>query len=68
MSSSGPSFWQMFCSAMAAMFGVQSEHNRQRDFGSGIAWHWLLIGLAVTAGFVLFVIFLVGLALSLAGA
>jgi len=68
MSSSGPSLWQMICSAFAAMFGVQSEHNRQRDFSSGVTWHWLVTGLAVSAAFILFVIVLVRLALALAGA
>ena len=68
MPSSGPSFWQMVVSVMAAMFGVQSEQNRSRDFNSGAAWTYMLLGLAASVAFVLFVILLVRWALSIAGA
>ncbi|MCV6591163.1 MAG: DUF2970 domain-containing protein [Marinobacterium sp.] len=68
----GPSFWQMLRSAFAALFGVQSEQNRQRDFNTGqtpgIRWQWLLTGLVVTGAFIVFVMLMVQLALSLAGA
>ena len=63
-----PTIFQMFLSALAAMFGVQSSQNHARDFSAGHTWTWMLLGIAVTALFVLFVIFLVTWALSLAGA
>ncbi len=63
-----PNLWQMLCSVLAAFFGVQSSHNLQRDFSSGHALTYFLLGAAVLVGFVAFVIFLITLALSLAGA
>ncbi len=68
MPSSGPSFFQLVCSVLAAFFGVQSEHNRQRDFSRGSAWPYLVMGLLASGVFVIFVILLVRWALSLAGA
>ncbi|UTW11127.1 DUF2970 domain-containing protein [Marinobacterium rhizophilum] len=55
-------------SALAAMFGVQSERNRQEDFSSGTPLRYLLTGVLMVALFVVGVIFLVRLALMLAGA
>lgn len=67
MPSSGPSFLQLVFSVLAAFFGVQSEHNRQRDFSRGNAWSYLVMGLLASVVFVIFVILLVRWALSLAG-
>lgn len=63
-----PNIFQMFLSALAALFGVQSSQNHQRDFSSGKAWTYMLMGVVVMLLFVVFVIFLVTWALSLAGA
>jgi hypothetical protein len=63
-----PRFFQILLSVMAALFGVQSSSNHARDFSSGHAWPYMLLGLAVMVLFVVFVIFLVTWALSLAGA
>ena len=38
-------------SAMAAMIGVQSNANRERDFKSGKFWHFFAAGIFVTAAF-----------------
>lgn len=63
-----PTIFQMFLSALAAMFGVQSSQNYTRDFSAGHTWTWMLLGVVVMALFVVFVIFLVTWALSMAGA
>ncbi|ANG64698.1 hypothetical protein A8C75_20945 [Marinobacterium aestuarii] len=54
-------------SALAAMFGVQSERNRQEDFSSSSPLRYLLTGVLMVALFVVGVILLVRLALMLAG-
>ncbi len=63
-----PGFWQMVQSVLAAMFGVQSEHNWQRDFESNDhAWHYMLLGAGATALFIIGVVLLARLALFAAG-
>ena len=57
---------QMFGSAFAAMIGVQSKDKRERDFAKGKASHFIIVGLVLTAGFVLTMAAVVGLILSLA--
>ena len=49
--------FQVFSSVSAAMFGVQSARNRERDFEHGKASHYIVIGLIMT---VLFIMTLVG--------
>lgn len=44
---------QMFGSAMAAMIGVQSKEKRERDFAKGKASHFIIVGVVLTAAFVL---------------
>jgi len=39
-------------SALSALIGVQSNENRERDFQSGKAWHFIIAGFVVTAGFI----------------
>ena len=39
-------------SAMAAMIGIQSDANRERDFQSGKFWHFFIAGLFVTIAFI----------------
>ncbi|MHB8746616.1 MAG: DUF2970 domain-containing protein [Gammaproteobacteria bacterium] len=62
-----PSFVAVLKSAVAAMFGVQSDKNRERDFTRGRPIHFVMVGLLVTALFVLVVWGLVKLVLSAAG-
>ena len=59
-------FWQVTASVLAAMFGVQSQKNRERDFSKGKPIHFIVIGLAATALFALTVFGVVRLILSLA--
>lgn len=56
---------QMFGSAFAAMIGVQSKERRERDFAKGKASHFIIVGLVLTAGFVLTMAAIVSLVLSL---
>jgi len=53
-----PTFWQIVVSVFAAMFGVQTEHNRKRDFANGRPIHYISIGIIFI---VLFVLGLMGL-------
>ncbi len=45
---SAPSLGQILLSVLAAFFGVQSERNRERDFGRGKAIHYIVVGGAMT--------------------
>ena len=58
---------QMFGSAFAAMIGVQSKDKRERDFVKGQASHFIIVGVVLTAGFVLTMAAVVTLVLSLVG-
>ena len=62
-----PSFGAVLASAVAAMFGVQSSKNRERDFTRGKPIHYIIVGVVLTAVFVLAVWGLVKLVLSNAG-
>jgi len=42
-----PTFWQVFQSVLAAIFGVQKEKNRDRDFEHGKAWQFIAMGIVV---------------------
>lgn len=44
---------QMFGSALAAMVGVQTKEKRERDFAKGKASHFIIVGVVLTALFVL---------------
>lgn len=44
---------QMFGGAIAAMIGVQSKEKRERDFARGKASHFIIVGVVLTAAFVL---------------
>lgn len=57
-------FWQMVQSVLAAAFGVQSSQNRERDFTRGRPLHFIVLGIAFTALFVLAVVLVVKLVLS----
>lgn len=56
---------QMIGSALAAAFGVQSSRNRERDFARGKPMHFIIIGVVLTALFVLTMIGVVKFVLNL---
>jgi len=58
-----PTMWQMFKSVMAAFLGVQSEHNRRRDFAGGNMKAYIVIGIIATILLVLGLISVVNLVL-----
>lgn len=62
-----PSFWQICVSILAAMFGVQSEKSRARDFTQGNPWPYIAIGIAFIVVFVIAISLVVRLMLHLAG-
>ncbi len=64
---SPPTFWSVLSSVAAAVFGVQSSKNHERDFTRGKPIHYIMVGLLVTAIFVLTVWGVVKLVLSQAG-
>ena len=49
-------------SVLAAMFGVQSPENRERDFKHGKASHFIIAGIVLT---VIFVIVLINIVTSI---
>jgi Protein of unknown function (DUF2970) len=55
-------------SVLASMFGVQSNRKREEDFSHGKPSQYILIGLLVTAVFVLSVWTVVKLVMHFAGA
>ena len=55
---------QMFGSAISAMIGVQSKHKRERDCARGKASHFIIVGVVLTAIFVLTMAGVVTLVLS----
>ncbi|MCC5880515.1 MAG: DUF2970 domain-containing protein [Idiomarina sp.] len=67
MSESRPTFLQMCFSVLAAMFGVQTEKARARDFSHSNPLPYIAIGIIFLALFVLSILLLVRLVLSLAG-
>ena len=57
-------FFQVMTSVLAAMFGVSTEKNRERDFKKGKLWHYILGGLIFAAIFITVLIIIVQTALS----
>ena len=55
---------QMFGSAISAMIGVQSKEKRERDFARGKASHFIIVGVVLSAIFVLTMAGVVTLVLS----
>ena len=53
MGEQAPTLWQVFKSVMASFFGVQSEENWRRDFSHGKPSQFIIIGLFMTAVFIL---------------
>lgn len=62
-----PSLLQEIGSVLASFFGVQSSRNRKRDFTQGSAARFVVLGLLMTAGFVMLVYTVVQLVLRSAG-
>jgi len=54
-------------SVLASMFGVQSNRKREQDFTHGKPSQYIIIGLLVTAVFILTIWGVVGLVMKLAG-
>jgi len=47
-----PGIFSVLMSVLAAMIGVQSDKNRERDFKKGRASHYIIIGIVMTILFV----------------
>ena len=56
--------WQLIVSVLAAMLGVQSDSNRERDFTQGKATTFIAIGIVAVIAFVLGLYAVVTLVLS----
>lgn len=54
-----PRFWDIVVSVLAALFGVQSDKNRQRDFNHGNPAVYVAIGAVFVILFVLTLVLLV---------
>ncbi len=65
---SKPGFVQVVMSVLAALFGVQSEHNRQRDFKKGDPGDYIAVYVALVIALVIGMIVLVNMVLEAAGA
>ncbi len=55
MSGLTPSTWQVFKSVLMSFFGVQTEATRQMDFTHGKPGQFIIIGLVLTALFIVMV-------------
>lgn len=53
------SYWQVFKSVAASLFGVQSHKNYQSDFQQPSFMPFLIIGVVAVAGLVLLLVALV---------
>jgi len=54
-----PNFWQITMSVGAALFGVQNDKNRQRDFQGGNIIHYIVAGIIGVTLMVFGLIFIV---------
>lgn len=55
---------QVFQSVLAALFGVQSDKNRRRDFNAANPKTYLIVGVIVTLLFILTVVTVVNIVVS----
>jgi hypothetical protein len=60
----GLTLLQLIGSALAAAFGVQTSRNRARDFSRGKPFQFIIIGVVLTALFVLMIAAVVNIVLS----
>ena len=65
--SRSPSLLGVFGSVLASMFGVQSSSQHKADFTHGKPWQFIIVGLVMTAVFVLVVWGVVSLVMRLSG-
>lgn len=61
------SLFKVVLSVIAAMFGVQSSKNRDRDFTKGRPAAYIIVGITMTVLFILTVWLVVQFVLSMAG-
>lgn len=59
MAARKPTFIDVVISVLAALFGVQSDNNRQRDFSQGHFWAYVVVGVVAIIIFVLALLALV---------
>ena len=57
-------YWKIILSVVQAAFGVQSKHNRERDFKSGKIMPYVIASVIFTLLFVVAIIFVVNQVLS----
>ena len=62
-----PTLWDVTKSVLAALLGVQSRKNYERDFTHGKPWQYIVIGLISVAIFITIVVTVVRIVLSSAG-
>ncbi len=65
--SGGLTVWQIIVSTLAAMFGVQKNAARERDFTRGKPHQFIIAGLIGVTAFVLILVLVVQLVLKAAG-
>lgn len=63
MSASQPNFFSVIVSVLAALFGVQTEQNRQRDFSKGRPAVFIGVGVFFIVVFVATLLLVVNLVL-----
>lgn len=63
----GLTVWQIIVSTLAAMFGVQKNEARVRDFSKGKPHQFIIAGLFAATAFVLVLVLVVQLVLRAAG-
>lgn len=63
-----PNLLQVFLSVIAALFGVQTEQARVRDFSQKSPLPYIVVGIVLIVLFVLGIAFLVRTVLSVSGA
>jgi hypothetical protein len=61
------SLFKVVLSVIAAMFGVQSSKNRERDFAKGRPAAYVIVGIIMTLLFVLTLWAVVSIVMSMAG-
>ncbi len=59
--------FKVVLSVLAAMFGVQSSRNRERDFSRGRPAAYIIVGIIMTLLFILALWLVVSIVMSMAG-
>ena len=63
----GLTVWQILSSTLAAMFGVQKNERRVRDFSKGKPHQFIIAGLIAATAFVLILVLIVQVVMRVAG-